>query len=344
MAYTVKQRSRLLRDGTFSWYLDEHINGVRRTEWLGIRTVVPKTPMDKIRNKEALELIKRIILEREREFIQNNHCLEQKVKSNENFIDYFRSYIASRAISDVRMYTSVLNRLISYTGSSKLYCFEINESFLEKFKAHLDASLNGTTPYSYMKKLRKVLKEATKDKLFRAIPGEHFVNTKKKSKDKDVLSLQEINILKETDCPNSQVKAAFLFACFTGLRFCDINSLRWNNIKSDRIEVVQNKTGERVEIPLNDKTSELIGNRKQPEIQVFNLPTHTGCLKSLRIWVENAGINKHITFHCSRHTFGTNLIGNGIDIVTTSRLMGHTSLRYTNGYIRINEKLKPIFI
>jgi len=296
--------------------------------------------MDRIRNKEAMELIKRIILERQRNFIQDNHGLDEKIKSNMNFIEYFETYIASHQISDVRMYISVLNRLIKFVGSRKLYCFEITECFLESFKTNLDAELNGTTPYNYFKKLRKLLKEATKNKLFRSMPGEYLVNTKKKSKEKDVLTLEEINILKETECPNIQVKLAFLFSCFTGLRFCDVNKLSWKNIKDDKIEVIQNKTGEKVEIPLNDKLRGFIGIRKSDDLKVFRLPSHTSVLKSLRKWVEKAGINKQPSYHSSRHTFGTNLIGSGIDVVTTSRLMGHTSLRYTNGYIRINEKLK----
>ncbi|HMK24656.1 MAG TPA: tyrosine-type recombinase/integrase [Chitinophagaceae bacterium] len=338
--YHVKARKRKLKDGRYSWYLDQHINRVRKPLWLGIFTVDPKTPMDRIKNKEAMELIQRIILERQRSFIQNNYGLEEKVKSNENFIDYFKNYISSHNLSDVRMFISVLNKLIAFKGSLKLYCFEINDAFLEKFKAYLDAHLNGSTPYNYLKKLKKVLKEATKDKLFRVIPGEHFVNTKKKSKEKDVLTLEEINILKETECPNNQVKLAFLFSCFTGVRYCDVNVLCWKNIKSDRIEIVQNKTGEKVEIPLNDKLRELVGNRKTDDCKVFRLPSHTSCLTSLRKWSEKAGIGKRPTYHSSRHSFGTNLIGSGTDVVTTSRLMGHTSLRYTNGYIRISEKFK----
>ena len=338
--YHVKARKRKLVDGRYSWYLDQHINGIRKTLWLGIYTVDPKTPLDRIRNKEAMELIQRIILERQRYFIQNNHGLEERVKSNENFIDYLKRFIESRKLSDVRMYISLMNRLIAFKGSSSVYCFEIDDAFLEKFKSYLDDELNGSTPYNYLKKFRKVLKEATKDKLFRTTPGQNFVNTKKKSKEKDVLTLEEINLLKSTECSNNHVKSAFLFSCFTGFRFCDIYDLRWKNIKNDRIELMQNKTQEKVEIPLNGKIKELIGKRKHDDLKVFQLPSHTACLRALRNWVEKAGIDKHITFHCGRHSFGTNLVGNGVDIVTTSRLMGHTSLRYTNGYVRINERLK----
>ena len=52
------------------------------------------------------------------------------------------------------------------------------------------------------------------------------------------------------------------------------------------------------------------------------LPSHTMCLKALRHWVARAGIQKHITWHCARHSCGTNLLSNGANIASLSTGMG----------------------
>lgn len=77
---------------------------------------------------------------------------------------------------------------------------------------------------------------------------------------------------------------------------------------------------------------------------VFKLPTHNGCLKNLRVWVKAAGVGKHITWHCARHSFGTNLIRSGADVLITSKLLGHTSPKHTVRYVRITDDLKKAAI
>ena len=57
-------------------------------------------------------------------------------------------------------------------------------------------------------------------------------------------------------------------------------------------------------------------------------------------WVKEAGIDKHITYHTSRHTFATLCLTAGIDIYTTSQLLGHTSIRTTQRYARIINRKK----
>lgn len=53
------------------------------------------------------------------------------------------------------------------------------------------------------------------------------------------------------------------------------------------------------------------------------------------------GIRKHITFHSARHTFATMMLTLGNDIYTTSKLLGHRSVRTTQIYARIvDEKRK----
>ena len=64
------------------------------------------------------------------------------------------------------------------------------------------------------------------------------------------------------------------------------------------------------------------------------------CLKALRVWTKKAGIDKHITWHCARHSLGTNLIANGENPLIVSKILGHTDLKMTEKYIRVSDQLK----
>jgi site-specific recombinase XerD len=56
--------------------------------------------------------------------------------------------------------------------------------------------------------------------------------------------------------------------------------------------------------------------------------------------MERAEIDKKITWHCARHSFGTNLLVHGADVFVTSKLLGHTSLKHTQRYVRAAEEMK----
>ena len=90
-------------------------------------------------------------------------------------------------------------------------------------------------------------------------------------------------------------------------------------------------------IPLNDGLLSLIGSPKTDNISeelIFELPTYESCCKSVKRWVKRAGINKHISWHCARHSFATNILDNGANIVTVANLLGHSGLKHTEKYLR----------
>ena len=98
-----------------------------------------------------------------------------------------------------------------------------------------------------------------------------------------------------------------------------------------------------VEIPLSKTLLNLIGEEPEHGHRkdlIFKLPSHTSCLKGLRVWTEKAGIKKHITWHCGRHSFAVNILNNGANIKTVSSLLGHSSLQMTEKYMHAIDKLK----
>lgn len=49
-------------------------------------------------------------------------------------------------------------------------------------------------------------------------------------------------------------------------------------------------------------------------------------------WVKRTGINKHISWHCARHSFAVNILNNGANIKTVASLLGHSGLKHTEIY------------
>ena len=94
-------------------------------------------------------------------------------------------------------------------------------------------------------------------------------------------------------------------------------------------------------IPLNNGLLSLIGEAPEDlDSSIFNLPSYESCSKSVKRWVKRAGINKHISWHCARHSFVVNILNNGANIKTVASLLGHSRLKHTEKYTRAVDKLK----
>ena len=170
---------------------------------------------------------------------------------------------------------------------------------------------------------------------------------------KDILLQEEIRRLIETHYPREKtnVRNAFIFCLYTGMRFCDIKDLRYGSIDyaNRLLSFEQDKTKGHsarswVSIPLNDGLLTLVGkpedSGKGKEDLIFDLPTYESCCKSVRRWVKRAGIDKHISWHCARHSFAVNILNNGANIKTVASLLGHSGLKHTEKYTRAVDKLK----
>lgn len=172
---------------------------------------------------------------------------------------------------------------------------------------------------------------------------------------KEILSQEEIVLLANThyEKENPDIHRAFIFCLYCGLRWCDVKDLTYANVdySNKLLKFEQSKTkahsaASGVVIPLNDGLLHLIGqptdgNRNQI---IFPLPSHTMCLKALRHWVARSGIQKHITWHCARHSCGTNLLSNGANIKTVASILGHSGLAHTEKYTHAVDALKQAAI
>lgn len=191
-------------------------------------------------------------------------------------------------------------------------------------------NLNGETPANYFSRFKRVLEAARKDGYFKVSPAADLASKSKSNKKvKDILTADEYTKLMSAPCLNHEVKKAFVFSLYTGFRWADVKPLTWENIKKDTVvEIKQKKTGELLEIPLHPIALQILGERKTG--LVFKLPTPDGANKILSKWCDAAGLGKHITWHCARHSFSVLLQDKGTDVATVAGMLGHTSTKYVH--------------
>ena len=128
----------------------------------------------------------------------------------------------------------------------------------------------------------------------------------------------------------------------------DVKDLTYRNIDySNKLKFEQTKTkghsaNSGVVIPLNDGILSLVGTppNGNKDALIFSLPSYESCCKSVKRWVKRAGIDKHISWHCARHSFAVNILNNGANIKTVASLLGHSGLKHTEKYTRAVDKLK----
>ena len=159
--------------------------------------------------------------------------------------------------------------------------------------------------------------------------------------EREFLTADELNRLAKAETGSPVTKQTFIFCCFTGLRHSDMVALKWNDIKETDNGLMlyvasMQKTKQPVIVPLSEKALEWLPERLadcKADTKVFaNAPT-LGCAnRALKHMAKRAGIDKTISFHCSRHTFATLTLTAGGDLYTTSRLLGHTNIHSTEIY------------
>lgn len=344
---SVKLRKRKNADGTTSLRLDIYKHGKHTIETLKhLQLDKPSNIADRENNKEKLKQAEAITVKRAAELEANNYDMDVDLGKKTIVTVWMQSYVDSYSKKDKRSMQSVLNKFSKFLiGLRKpnLTFAELQPLMIEDFVEYLEEGSIGEGARSYFNRFKKMIRHAYRKRIMKNNVLD-FVERKAtgKARKKDVLTLVELKLLSETPINSLEIKRAFLFTCVTGLRWCDIKELKWKNInmKDRMLNLTQSKTNEDVSVPLNDTAIKLLGQADKPALKIFTLPSSNGCNKTLKAWIERAGIQKYITWHNGRHSFGTNLIFNEVDILTASKLLGHNSLRHTQRYVNIAAEMK----
>lgn len=87
------------------------------------------------------------------------------------------------------------------------------------------------------------------------------------------------------------------------------------------------------------RQAQLIEYQRQQN-NVFKFRDRSIIYDYLDRWAKKASIEKHVTFHMSRHTCATLLLYYGADLYTVSKILGHTSIKTTQIYAKVADEMK----
>ncbi len=348
-----------LNKGKVSLYLNYSHNGKRRKEYLGIILEPPVTPEARAENKNKILIAKQIRAKKELEFLSVEYALNKTAETFEDILpeapsngpDFFRimnEYLSTYYKKDKKMVKSTILHLRTFNKKKILPINKITKEFCVDFLDYLRSKLRGNTPIGYFKKFRMCINKCVEKKLISHNPTNGIRLSQFDEVTKEILTLKEIQKLAVTSCSNNEVKRAFLFSCYCGLRWCDLYQLRYKDVDfpAKRLTIIQQKVQTHsksaiLHLNLNHTALKLLQKRTgDREDLVFSLPSYSYTIRILRKWVLDANIRKHITFHCARHSFITNIMANGANIKTAASLAGHSTTRHTEKYVHIIDELK----
>lgn len=338
----------------------------RECERLGLYLwQAPRTPMERQQNKEALEIAKRARFERGQMLLEDAEGYRLSKNNDINFLDWMWQYYEAYTKADKRHIKRAYTVFIDFLNATPEYAkyadrikpLQLTKEMMVAFTEYLQGRFVGEGAHTLYARFKKVIKAAVEADVMRKNPTTGVViKIDNGALKKDVLSLEEMERLISTHYTgeNVNIRRAFIFCLYCGLRWCDVKELTFANVdfsnKLLRFEQAKTKghsAASAVVIPLNDGLLSLIG---KPSIDgsrdelIFPLPSHNMCLKALRHWTKRAGIEKHITWHCARHSFAVNILNNGANIKTVASLLGHSGLKHTEKYTRAVDSLKEAAI
>lgn len=170
---------------------------------------------------------------------------------------------------------------------------------------------------------------------------------KNENENRTFLTIDEVKRLMNTPYEavnegSEDVAKAFLFSCFTGLRFSDIKGMKGKNLYKDGgrtfIDFRTQKTSVRQYLQLGQMALRFLPDNTKASKPVFHLPSNERTNAHLKKWVKAAGINKHVTFHSARHTNATLLLNSGASLATVAFQLGHKTVRMTQVYAKITNR------
>lgn len=224
---------------------------------------------------------------------------------------------------------------------------DITYTFLKDFEVYLREKGNGiNTVAKHLRQLRTLVNEAINQGYIHAdaYPFRKYKIKQEKGRHEFLTpdELRKLEYLVVHDQKTRHVLDAFLFCCYTGLRYSDFRALNNTNLiqinRSPWLCVDMLKTNITVRLPLaflfNGKAMQILNS--YPNMDIFSsIPVNSDTNKILSEIAQHAKIRKHFTFHTARHTCATLLVHQGVAITTVQKILGHTSVKTTQIYSEV---------
>lgn len=362
----IRIRERGLANGNRGLYLDIYIKGTRKYESLGLYLVKETNAEAKRMNAHTRQVAEKIKNDRIIALQDRGISQYDKIKrSSMSLIDWLKQYeqdgfgfsqstLKGRSDMRKKVENYLAKEKTSYIGMN-----QVDEEFCRGFLKYL-----ATAPHAVCKPesgrtisrgcahhhqavLNGALNKAVRDGIIPMNPLKKLDRREKfqpSPEDREFLTIEELCKLMETPCTNHEVYKAFIFACFTGLRLSDVRTMSWEKVyetpdgKAQFVRTIMQKTDKPVNVPLSQEALKVIPP-KGTEGLFFKLPSSDATINyHIQKWMKAAGITKHVSYHCSRHSFATMMLSLGADIYTVSKLLGHSNVTTTTIYAKIIDK------
>lgn len=271
----------------------------------------------------------------------------ENARPSARIVDFGRDMIsssASRREMTRRSYNTLFNSIEKFRPAALLQ--DVDYSFVCKYDAWLKSKGNGhNTRVCRLRLLRTIILEAKKRGIIQTSPFERFKIPAMTSK-RGFLSSEQVSKIDSLQVAGKMavVRDAFLFSCYTGLRFSDVHTLTDEHLQKGWIVKKMVKTQLDVRIPVR----ELFEGRAMQIIERY------GSLSNLASQVgSNATVNKYLkdifkkigcadrgfTFHTARHTFASLLLQDGLQLSTIQHLLGHSNIQTTGIYAEFTDEV-----
>lgn len=351
-------RTRPLKNGNSSIYLEMHHEGRRSTECLHLYLIPEETEDDRKQNELTMLAAQNIRAQRYKEAARKgfSHDILERESADMKLVDYIaadRDRRVSIGMSLSRQHNTLIHWIYKIAPNIRLS--DVNRLFAVKLRDSLANTPSELTGELLRKKtisgifgmFGHIMQKATDEGKanFRQELLPSLKGLGQPSGFRQSLCFDELQRLVNTPCKYDSIRLPFLFSCATGLRWSDIRQLRWKNIvRHDddcQLEILQSKTRKYVYVPLNKLALSVLPERKGDEDLVFDLNGNTNRFnRRLQEWIDEAELDKHITYYCSRHTFATIQYELGASLSTTRSNLGHCDIESTMAYTHILEGKK----
>lgn len=349
----VRIRFKKLANGSVSVYLAINVNGRRTYDYLKLYLVPETDQAAKLQNKQTMEAVYAIKAQRILQITNGAAGIKKDLRNKMRLVDWLKIYQDRQVNKGKRGAKRWVRTMIfvieGYDGGKYATLADIDHQWLTDFMIYLmndyvtykKTKLTNGTVDNYLRCLKAAFNVAVEEGIMPtnpmlALDRSHLKGT---TYEREFLSVEEVKKLIDTPCRRPDIKGAFLFSCFCGLRISDVRSLQWKHVVTaggkTYLKITQFKTRRPLSIPLSRQALRWMPERGNAEEDEYIFPPLSKNMTVLDDWAKEAGINKHVTFHVSRHTFATMELTMGADIYTTSKLLGHTSVATTQIYAKV---------
>ena len=224
---------------------------------------------------------------------------------------------------------------------------DLTYTMVKDFESWLREQGKGVnTVAKHLRQLRTLINEAINDGYMPAdaYPFRKFKIRQEKGRHEFLTpdELRRLEAVQLADQRHRHVLDAFLFCCYTGLRYSDFSALKTPNLvlinRKRWLCLKMMKTNIEIKLPLallfDGKALEVI-DRYQSVEELAVIPSNCETNRLLSEIGTLAGVKKHFTFHTARHTCATLLVHQGVPITTVQKVLGHTSVKTTQIYSEV---------